>query len=139
MDHFSAFATDPRALPVVWHQSLLTFVQRYKAEVTPGDKARLVALCASQRHYAVTPEVLRELAAGPSRGEAGPRGGANAGGPGGTTVGPARAGVLRPPPPHQPGQPPQGWGGGRASGGVFGRPGEDPRDLPTPRVDASAY
>lgn len=29
VDHFCKFEGEERALPVIWHQSLLTFVQRY--------------------------------------------------------------------------------------------------------------
>ena len=28
-DHFASFASETRALPVLWHQSLLVFAQRY--------------------------------------------------------------------------------------------------------------
>ena len=68
--HFLRFSDESRALPVVWHQSLLTFVQRYKQELAAADKERLRALAGTQRHYRMTPELLRELAAGQSRGEA---------------------------------------------------------------------
>ena len=27
MDHFTSFTNDPRQMPVVWHQSLLVFLQ----------------------------------------------------------------------------------------------------------------
>jgi hypothetical protein len=30
VDHFVRFADDERQMPVVWHQTLLCFVQRYK-------------------------------------------------------------------------------------------------------------
>jgi essential nuclear protein 1 len=33
VDHFCSFKTDARELPVVWHLSLLAFVQRYKHEI----------------------------------------------------------------------------------------------------------
>jgi essential nuclear protein 1 len=33
VDHFYSFKTDERELPVVWHLSLLAFVQRYKHEI----------------------------------------------------------------------------------------------------------
>lgn len=33
VDHFVAFKADERDLPVIWHLSLLTFVQRYKHEI----------------------------------------------------------------------------------------------------------
>jgi essential nuclear protein 1 len=60
-EHFAAFSDDDRLMPVVWHQCLLCFVQRYKDELSSKDAARLRHLCERQCHYAVTPEVLREL------------------------------------------------------------------------------
>ena len=33
VDHFTGFHTEERSLPVIWHLSLLTFVQRYKQEI----------------------------------------------------------------------------------------------------------
>lgn len=33
VDHFCSFESDGRVLPVVWHQSLLVFAQRYRLEV----------------------------------------------------------------------------------------------------------
>lgn len=79
VDHFAAFARDPRQLPVVWHQTLLTFVQRYGGDVRAEDRATLAALCKAQYHHAVTPEVTRALAAAPARGAA--RAAAAVGGP----------------------------------------------------------
>ncbi|KXZ55173.1 hypothetical protein GPECTOR_3g32 [Gonium pectorale] len=67
VDHFVRFADDERAMPVVWHQCLLCFVQRYKNEIRPADMAAL---------RAVTPEVLRELDHGTGRGGAVAGGGA---------------------------------------------------------------
>jgi len=69
VDHFTGFAREERQLPVVWHQALLCFAQRYKAEIRKEDKDSLRALCRAQHHYQVTPEVLRELDASRSRGE----------------------------------------------------------------------
>jgi essential nuclear protein 1 len=69
VDHFTRFSGEERQLPVVWHQALLAFVQRYKAEVRREDKAALRELCRAQHHHLVTPEVLRELDASRSRGE----------------------------------------------------------------------
>ncbi|GFR48122.1 hypothetical protein Agub_g9949 [Astrephomene gubernaculifera] len=77
VDHFVRFADDERQMPVVWHQTLLCFVQRYKAEVRPADMAALRALCGKQHHPKVTPEVLRELDhSGGGRGQAGQAAGA---------------------------------------------------------------
>lgn len=59
--HFVSFSTDGRVLPVVWHQTLLCFVQRYKLELSAGQRSELRDLCRAQSHYRVTPEVIREL------------------------------------------------------------------------------
>jgi essential nuclear protein 1 len=72
VDHFTSFRADARQLPVVWHQSLLCFVQRYGHEVRDEDREGLKALCRVQYHHAVTPEVQRALAAAPRRGAAPP-------------------------------------------------------------------
>jgi len=53
--HFVSFADDDRQMPVVWHQCLLCFVQRYKHEITEGAKAMLRQLCSKQHHYQVAP------------------------------------------------------------------------------------
>ena len=89
VDHFLRFRQETRALPVVWHQSLLCFVQRYKNEIRAEDKTALRKLADAQHHYQIGPEVKRELSQGRSRGEkdeseAGAGGeGAEAGGAGG--------------------------------------------------------
>jgi len=49
--HFLRFYDDERAMPVVWHQCLLCFVQRYKAELGDTDRAALRKLVAAQHHY----------------------------------------------------------------------------------------
>ena len=67
VSHFLRFQAEQRTLPVVWHQCLLAFVQRYKFEITAPDKERLQGLLRAQRHYLVTPEVVRELGSGHSR------------------------------------------------------------------------
>ncbi|KAK9840658.1 hypothetical protein WJX81_007722 [Elliptochloris bilobata] len=69
VDHFVRFRREERTLPVVWHQALLCFVQRYKNEIRAEDKEALRRLIKSQFHYQVTPEVLREIDASRSRGE----------------------------------------------------------------------
>ena len=43
------------------HQYLLTFVQRYKNELTKQQKDYLENLVRHQKHYLVTPEILTEL------------------------------------------------------------------------------
>lgn len=71
VDHFLRFKTEERQLPVVWQQTLLCFVQRYKTEVRREDKDALRDLVKRQHHYALTPEILRELDSSLSRGEKG--------------------------------------------------------------------
>jgi essential nuclear protein 1 len=53
VDHFVRFVDDERQMPVVWHQCLLCFIQRYKDEVRPEDKDAIRKLCHVQHHYQV--------------------------------------------------------------------------------------
>ncbi|XP_066588479.1 bystin [Prorops nasuta] len=59
--HFLRFERDPRELPVLWHQSLLTFVQRYKSDISSEQKEALLNLLRKQSHHTLTPEIRREL------------------------------------------------------------------------------
>ena len=59
--HFARFTTDDRELPVLWHQSLLTFVQRYKEDIAVEQKETLLELVRHQVHHEITPEVRREI------------------------------------------------------------------------------
>lgn len=61
MFHFVRFTTDDRDLPVLWHQSLLTFVQRYKEDVSVEQKESLLELIRNKVHHEITPEVRREI------------------------------------------------------------------------------
>ena len=72
VDHFLRFRLETRAVPVVWHQSLLCFAQRYKTVIRAEDKTRLRKLVDQQHHYLIGPEIKRELSQGRSRGEAEP-------------------------------------------------------------------
>ncbi|KAL9979229.1 hypothetical protein ACROYT_G016860 [Oculina patagonica] len=65
--HFLRFLSDQRTLPVLWHQSLLTFVQRYKEDVSSEQKDALMELCRVHVHSQITPEVRRELTHSKSR------------------------------------------------------------------------
>ena len=63
VENFLRFANEDRKLPVVWHQSFLCFVQRYKHELSKEQKKRLSKLAsAHQNHYLISPEIVRELA-----------------------------------------------------------------------------
>jgi len=59
--HFLKFRTETRELPVLWHQSFLTFVQRYKGHVSSEQRDALLELCKIQMHHKITPEIRREL------------------------------------------------------------------------------
>lgn len=59
--HFLGFTRDKRELPVLWHQSLLTFVQRYKEDMSSEQKEALLGLLRAHVHEQITPEVRREL------------------------------------------------------------------------------
>ncbi|XP_034692374.1 bystin-like [Vitis riparia] len=67
--HFIRFIEDTRIMPVIWHQSLLTFVQRYKNQLRKEDKDSLKTLIEIQRHKLVTPDISRELNNSRNRGE----------------------------------------------------------------------
>ncbi|KAM6596416.1 hypothetical protein CsatA_006940 [Cannabis sativa] len=97
--HFVRFSDDTRIMPVIWHQSLLAFVQRYsniqlgvpskslrlakllillqlgviayryKNELQKEDKVSLRALLEKQNHKLITPEITRELNNSRNQGE----------------------------------------------------------------------
>ncbi|PFH60989.1 hypothetical protein XA68_18462 [Ophiocordyceps unilateralis] len=55
-------------LPVIWHQGLLAFAQRYKGDITEDQREALLDLLLSHGHSAIGPEVRRELLVGRGRG-----------------------------------------------------------------------
>ncbi|XP_076162678.1 bystin [Ptiloglossa arizonensis] len=59
--HFLRFERDPRELPVLWHQALLTFTQRYKSDISSEQKEALLGLLKKQSHHSITSEIRREL------------------------------------------------------------------------------
>jgi essential nuclear protein 1 len=59
--HFASFINDTRELPVLWHQCLLVFVQRYKNEVKDEARESLRVVMKAQCHPKITPEIRREL------------------------------------------------------------------------------
>jgi len=60
--HFAGFTKDKRELPVLWHQSLLVFVQRYKNNLQDETtRERLKLVMKAHFHPKITPEVRREL------------------------------------------------------------------------------
>lgn len=61
----------PRAkkLPIMWHQSLLVFAQRYKNDMTEDQISILLDLIRVHSHAEITPEIRRELLSGKPREE----------------------------------------------------------------------
>ena len=59
--HFASFLDDERDLPVLWHQALLTFCQRYKNEIQDQARESLRLVMKVHYHHKITPEIRREL------------------------------------------------------------------------------
>ncbi|OCH95873.1 cell adhesion protein byn-1 [Obba rivulosa] len=62
-------AGDAEKLPVLWHQSLLAFCQRYSSDLTPDQKDALLDVIRANPHPQIGPEVRRELVNSVARGE----------------------------------------------------------------------
>ncbi|KAG8845685.1 snoRNA-binding rRNA-processing protein [Tulasnella sp. 330] len=58
-----------RDLPVLWHQSLLVFVQRYASDLTPEQKDALLDVVKARPHPKMAPEIRRQLVNAVARGE----------------------------------------------------------------------
>ncbi|KAL9108079.1 MAG: hypothetical protein Q9227_007054 [Pyrenula ochraceoflavens] len=59
---------DDLKLPVLWHQGLLVFAQRYKNDITEDQREALLDLLLVRGHKDIGPEVRRELLEGRGRG-----------------------------------------------------------------------
>lgn len=60
-EHFTGFTDETRKLPVVWHASLLLFVQRYKLEFTDEQCDAILTLIKHQSHHDIAMEIRREI------------------------------------------------------------------------------
>ncbi len=47
--------TRERRMPVLWHQSMLVFAQRYKQDLTPDQKSALLDMLRVQKHEVSRP------------------------------------------------------------------------------------
>jgi essential nuclear protein 1 len=66
--HFLRIFKTEKELPVLFHQCLLSFAQQYKNDITQEQREALLEVNNGSRgHYAIGPEVKRELLAGKSR------------------------------------------------------------------------
>ncbi|KAF9451994.1 Bystin-domain-containing protein [Macrolepiota fuliginosa MF-IS2] len=52
---------DSEKLPVLWHQSLLVFCQRYASDLTPDQKDAILDVVRATPHPQIGPEIRREL------------------------------------------------------------------------------
>jgi essential nuclear protein 1 len=57
-----------KGLPVLWHQSLLAFAQRYRNDITEDQREALMDLINAKGHRQMGPETRRELLEGRGRG-----------------------------------------------------------------------
>lgn len=69
MDITGAGAKEAR-LPVIWHQTMLAFAQRYRDNITEDQREALLDLLLMKGHSKIGPEIRRELLAGRGRGVA---------------------------------------------------------------------
>ena len=52
----------PTEMPVMWHQTVLVLVQCYKSYFSIAQRKKIQQLIKVQVHYAITPEIKREIA-----------------------------------------------------------------------------
>lgn len=64
-------AGDAAKLPVLWHQSLLVFCQRYASDLTADQKDSLLNVARASPHGQISQEVRRELVNSVARGDGG--------------------------------------------------------------------
>merc|ERR1712203_299089 len=67
--HFLKFRNETRYLPVLWHQAFLTFVQRYKQDISSEQKEALFEIIKIHYHHKISEEIRRELQQSKSRDE----------------------------------------------------------------------
>ena len=59
--HFLNFRSEKRTLPVLWHQAFLTFIQRYKQDISSEQKEALFEIIKIHYHHKISEEIRREL------------------------------------------------------------------------------
>ena len=68
MPDATALGSKEAKLPVIWHQCLLAFAQRYRNDITEDQREALLDLLLVRGHKDIGPEVRRELLEGRGRG-----------------------------------------------------------------------
>ncbi|PAV21174.1 cell adhesion byn-1 [Pyrrhoderma noxium] len=66
---YKAKRGESEKLPVLWHQSLLVFTQRYSSDLTPDQKDALLDVVKVNPHPQISSEIRRELVSSTVRGE----------------------------------------------------------------------
>jgi len=69
VEYFASFESEDEQPTVLWQQTLLAFVQHYKAEVTSEQKEKLKSLMRTHSHPTITSEIRRELFSSRNRGD----------------------------------------------------------------------
>ncbi|KZS97733.1 Bystin-domain-containing protein [Sistotremastrum niveocremeum HHB9708] len=67
--HGSRAKGEATKLPVLWHQSLLVYSQRYASDLTQDQKNALLDVIRVSQHPQISPEIRRELTQSVARGE----------------------------------------------------------------------
>uniref|UniRef100_A0A0N5A1D7 Bystin n=1 Tax=Parastrongyloides trichosuri TaxID=131310 RepID=A0A0N5A1D7_PARTI len=65
--HFLRMESDPRELPVLWHQSLLAFIKHYRTDISSEQRDSLRNLIKVKVHPKITPEIRNLLTSAESR------------------------------------------------------------------------
>jgi len=65
--YFAYFENDKRKMPVLWHQSFLTYVENYSKDIPSEQRAKLLELCRKHSHHQITPEIRTILQNAQSR------------------------------------------------------------------------
>jgi essential nuclear protein 1 len=61
VNYFYNFVNHPDKLAVLWHQTLLIFIQIYKFDLTEDERNKLKVLINKQNHHLITEDIIREL------------------------------------------------------------------------------
>lgn len=61
VNYFGKFVELQDPLPVLWHQSLLVFCQRYKNNLNHEQQTIILNLSNLKFHEEISPEIIREL------------------------------------------------------------------------------
>uniref|UniRef100_A0A183BP83 EOG090X058P n=1 Tax=Globodera pallida TaxID=36090 RepID=A0A183BP83_GLOPA len=67
--HFLEMRSHQGELPVIWHQTLLAFVERYANDISAEQREALIELTKVHSHHQITSDLLRLLRAAESRNE----------------------------------------------------------------------